>query len=76
MSHFLAQVSLETRQKSTTLEPLIDFLLAYLEPKWAKNQNLVKISALTNPNLGWITLIFYMAITRQQLDLESCSNQR
>jgi len=26
------------------------------------------------PYLGWITPIFYMAITRQQLELQSCSN--
>jgi len=73
MNHFLAKFLLETRQKSTTSEPLID-ILAYLQPKlWAKKQNL-KISAPTNPNLGWLTPIFYMAITRQQLELESCSN--
>jgi len=34
----------------------------------------VKISALTNPNLGFKTPLFYMAITRQQIELESCSN--
>jgi len=51
------------------------YVLAYLEPKlWAKNQNLVKISAPRSPNLGWITSTFYMAITRQQLELERCSN--
>jgi len=56
------------------LEPLNGFL-AYPEPKlWARKQKLVKISVPTNANLGWITPMFYMAITRQQLELESCSN--
>jgi len=50
--------------------PLID-LLAYLEPKlWAQKQHLLNISAPTNANLGWITPIFYMGITRQQIELE------
>ena len=43
----------ETRPKSASLEPLNDFL-AYLQPKsWPKKTKLVKISAPTNPNLGW-----------------------
>jgi len=71
---FFGEVFLETRQKSTTLEHLIDFP-AYLEPKLqVKNQNLAKMSVLTNLDLGWITSIFCMAITRQQIELESCSN--
>jgi len=39
-----------------------------------KKTKLVKISAPTNPNLGWNTSHFYMANTRQQIKLESCSN--
>jgi len=74
ISHFFGEVFLETRQKSTTLEHLID-ILAYLETKLqVKNQNLAKFSVLTNINLGWITSIFCMAIPRQQIELESCSN--
>jgi len=68
----LAQVFLETRPKSGSLQPLIDFL-PYLEPKlWAKKQN---FAAPTNASLGWITPTFYMAITRQQIELESCSTR-
>jgi len=38
-----------------------------------KNPKFVKISALTNPNQGWITPLFKMAITRQEIELEGCS---
>jgi len=34
----------------------------------------VKISAPTNPNLGWNTHLLYMDNTRQRFELESCSN--
>jgi len=72
--HFLAKVFFAIRPKSAHSEPLMD-VLAYLESKsWEKSQNLVKPSAPTNANLGWITSIFYMAITRQQIELESCRN--
>ena len=74
ISHFFGEVFLGSRQNSTTLEHLIDFL-AYLEPKLqVKNQNLAKMSVLTNLDLGWIAPIFCMAITRQHIELESCSN--
>jgi len=39
-----------------------------------KLKKLVKISTPTNANLGYITPILYLAITRQQLELESCSS--
>jgi len=39
-----------------------------------KKHKLVKISAPTNPNLGCNTPFFYMANTRQRIELESCSN--
>ena len=49
---------LETRSKSSSLEPLNGFL-AYLEPKWwIKKQKLVKLWGGLHPNLGWITPIF------------------
>jgi len=38
------------------------------KPKLGKNFGTHK------PYPGWIAPIFYMAITRQQLELESCSN--
>jgi len=57
-----------------SLEPLSGFL-AYLEPKsWAKKQKLANISSPSNAKLGWITSILLMAITRQQIELECCSN--
>jgi len=34
----------------------------------------VKISAPTNPNLGWNTPLLYMDNTCQWIELESCSN--
>jgi len=34
----------------------------------------VKISAPTNPNLGWNTPFLYMESTRQRIKQESCSN--
>jgi len=40
----------------------------------AKKTKLVKISAPTNPYLGWNTRLFWLAITRQRIELESCSN--
>jgi len=40
----------------------------------SKNKNIVNISTPTNASLGWITPIFHMAITHQQLKVESCSN--
>jgi len=74
MSHFYGSSFLETRPKFASLDPLNGFL-AYLEPKLlAKNQKVVQISTPTNANLGWIIPIFYMAITGQQIELESCSN--
>jgi len=64
----------ETRLSSESSEPLIGFL-TYLEPKlWHKNQEVVKISTPTNSTLGWITPSLYMAITRRQNRLESCSS--
>jgi len=49
---FWIKFVLETRLRSASSEPLIDFL-AYLEPKlWHKIQKLVKISTLTNITLG------------------------
>jgi len=53
---------------------LIGFL-AYLEPKlWHKKQKVVKISTSTNANLGWITPMLYMPITRCQNMQESYSS--
>jgi len=56
-----------------SLEPLIGFL-TYLEPRlWPQNQKLVKRYRSTNVEPGYITPILDMTITRQQLELESCS---
>jgi len=53
---------------------MISFL-AYLEPKlWLKKQKLIKNSTLTNIYLWYVMLILYVAITRQQIELESCSS--
>jgi len=50
--------------------------LAYLEQKpWHKNQKLACISTPTSANPGYITSrLLYMAITRQQIELETCLN--
>jgi len=51
-SEFLAQIFLETRLLSKTLESMIG-ILAYLEQKlWLKKQKLGKNSNLTKGNLG------------------------
>jgi len=39
-----------------------------------QTQKLVKISTPSNAILEWITPIFSMAITRQHIELESCTN--
>jgi len=39
-----------------------------------QTQKLVKISTPSNAILEWITPIFSMAITRQRIELESCTN--
>jgi len=73
-SIFCLKFFLEARQSSESAEPLIDFL-AYLEAKLCyKKQKVVKISTPTNTNLGRITPSLYMAVTRRQNRLESCSN--
>ena len=52
-SHFWLKFFLETRPKSTSLEPLNGFL-AYLEPKiWIKKQKLVKIWGGLHPFSKW-----------------------
>ena len=68
----LAQVFLETRPNSASLEPLNGFLA--VAEIMDKKQKLVKISAPTNPNVGCKTTLFCMAINPQQIELESCSN--
>ena len=70
---FWLKFFLESRLSSESLEHLIDFL-AYLEPKlWLKNQNFVKNYTPTNADHGYIIPILYMALTRQQIELEICS---
>ena len=64
----------EIRLSFEPLEPLIGFP-AYLEAKWwHKKLKVVTISTPTNGNLVWITPNLYMAITRRQIRLESCSS--
>jgi len=74
MSHCLTQVFFKSRLLSESLEILIGFL-AYLEPKlWLKSHKLVKNYTRTNADPGYIRPILYMAIIRQQIELESYSN--
>ena len=71
---FWLKIFLETKLKSVSLEPLNDFL-AYLQRKLqTKHQKFVKISVPTNLSLWWKTPLFYMANSRQWIELESCSN--
>jgi len=71
----LLNVFLETTLSPRSLELLIG-LLAYLEPQlWPNKQKSVKLSTPTNANPAYITSMLYMAITRQQLEQKSCSNQ-
>jgi len=65
---------LESRLSSESLEPFIGFLV-YLDAKlWLKNKKSVKLSTPTNADPGYVTHIWYMVITPQRIELESCSN--
>ena len=72
--NFLFKFLFEIRLSSEPLEPLIGFP-SYLEAKWwHKKLKVVTISTPTNGNMFWITPSLYMAITRRQIRLESCSS--
>jgi len=75
MAIFLVQEFLDSRLSSDSFEPLI-VLLAYLERKlWLKKQKLGKILLPQMLTLGILYPCRTMAIPRQQIELESCSNR-
>jgi len=71
---FWIKFFLESRLSSGSLDPLIDFVI-YLEPKlWSKNQQLIKILLPQTVTLGILYPWPLLAVSRQQNELESCSN--
>jgi len=73
-AHRMAPVFFRNYAILRVLEPLIGFL-AYPDEKLChKNQNVVKIPTPKKGNQGETKPLLYMAITRRQNRLESCSN--
>ena len=74
MSHFLAQILLEIRRSSTSLEPFID-LLAYLEPELLPKKNILDKNQKVRKK-AWVShwRLARPAITRETFMLESYSN--
>jgi len=71
---FLARIFLETRLKSASFEHLIGFP-AYLEPKfWLRNPILDKNKNVAQKATWPFQTKLLPVITRQQIELESCSN--